>query len=94
MTHFAGIFIIIIFPSEYPYGREVGQNWNFIKIIWFLHHFSEWAHFLDLAQQFRRYLDFIAPKNGVFRQDLRGNLHIWNGTKKKIFEGFFAIFWD
>ena len=41
-----------------------------------LHHFSEWAHFLDLAQQFRRYLDFIAPKNGVFRQDLRGNLHI------------------
>ena len=24
--------------------------------------------------------------------DKRGNLHIWNGTKKKIFEGFFAIF--
>ena len=26
---------------------------------------------------------------------LRGNLHFWNGTKKKIFDGFFfSIFWE
>ena len=39
-----------------------GQNWNFIKIIWFLHHLkaleriSEWAHFLN----------FSAPKSRFF----------------------------
>ena len=26
---------------------------------------SEWAHFLDLAKWFRRYLNFSAPKNRV-----------------------------
>ena len=53
--------------------REVGQNWNFIKITWFLHHLKalneriwEWAHFVNLDKRFRRYLNFSAPKNGVF----------------------------
>ena len=48
-----------------------GQNWNFIKNVWFLHNLkalnetiSQWAHFLDLAKQFGRYLNFSAPKNG------------------------------
>ena len=27
---------------------------------------SEWAHFLNLAKRFQRYLNFSAPKNEVF----------------------------
>ena len=27
---------------------------------------SEWAHFLNLDKRFQRYLNFSAPKNGVF----------------------------
>ena len=54
-------------------NREVDHYWNFIKIIWFLHHLIalneriwEWAYFLNLAKQFRRYLNFSAPKNKIF----------------------------
>ena len=78
-----------------------GQNWNFIRIIWFLHHLkalneriSEWAHFLNLAKRFWRYLNFSTPKNGgFFRQALEGS-YISNGTKKKIFKEFVALFWE
>ena len=50
--------------------------------------------FLNLVKRFRRYLDFSAQKNGFFRQAFRRKLHILNGAKKKIFEGFFAFFWE
>ena len=45
--------------------------------------------FLNLAKQFRRYLNFSAEKNGFFYAKLKENLHIWTGTKKKIFDEFF-----
>ena len=51
------------------YYREVSQNWNFFKNIWFLHHLkalnkriSEWAYFLNLTRWFQRYLNFSASK--------------------------------
>ena len=71
-----------------------GQNWN--KNIWFLHHLkalSEWAHFLKLAWWFWRYLNFSAPKKRdlLDKPTLEGSYNL-NGIKKKIFEGFFAIF--
>ena len=53
--------------------KEVAQNWHLIKIIWFLHHLKalneriwKWAHFLNLAKQFWRYLNFSAPKSRTF----------------------------
>ena len=64
--------------SEFTWGivgiySEVSQNWNFVKITWFLHHLkalneriSEWAHFLNFAKRFRWYLNISAPKNGFF----------------------------
>ena len=63
-----------LFHFEYfRNGREVGQNWNFLKIIWFLYHLkalngkiSEWAYFLKLAKMFWRYLNFSAPKKIFF----------------------------
>ena len=80
-------------------GREISQIWNFFKIIWFLHHLkvlneriSEWAYFLNLTKRFRRCFNFSAPKKGVFSDKTLGNLHIWNGTKKKNFDGLFYHF--
>ena len=62
-----------MFTKIIPLVGWSGQNWNFIKIALLLHHLkalneriSEWAHFLNLAKWFRRYLNFRAPKNGVF----------------------------
>ena len=39
---------------------------------------SEWAHFINLAKRFQRYLNFSAPKKVFFRKDLgsRGNLGV------------------
>ena len=46
----------------------------------------EWAHFLNLAKRFWRYLTFSAQKKkDFFSGDVTGNLHISNGTKKKAF---------
>ena len=51
---------------------------------------SEWAYFLNLAKRLRRYLNFSALKMGFFLD----KTYILNGTKKKIFDGFFGIFWE
>ena len=82
-----------------PRIREVSQIWKFFKIVWFLHHLkalndriSEWAYFLNLTEQFQRYSNFSALKRGYVQTGLRGNLHIWNGTKKKNFNGPFCHF--
>ena len=79
-------------------NREVSQNWNFIKINWCLHHLkalneriSEWAHFLNVAKWFWRFLNFSAPKNwGFFRQDLEGTYLKWH--QKDNFWRFFCNF--
>ena len=56
----------------------VGQNWNFIKIIWFLHHLkffnqriSEWAHIKKFGQAI-----LVLQKWAFFRQDLE-ETYIW-----------------
>ena len=37
--------------------------------------------------------DFSVPKKGFFREDLAtGNIHIWSGTIKVIFDGFILQF--
>ena len=80
---------------DHAQDREVSQIWNFFKIIWFLHHLkalneriSKWAYFLNLTKRFRS----VCQKRGFFQARLRGNLHIWNGTKKKNFDGLFYHF--
>ena len=77
---------------------EVSQNWNFFKIVSFLHHLkalnesiSEWAYTLNLAKWFWRYLHFSAPKKRAFLDKTWENLHILNGTENIIFVSF-AIF--
>ena len=72
--------------------EEVGQNWNFIKMTWFLHHLkaindriSEWAHFLSLTRGFWRYLNVSASKNGIFSARPKKK-------KKRFWKGFFFNF--
>ena len=86
---------VLDFWLDETLGLEVGQSWNFFKIIWFLNHFkalderiSAWVYFLNLVKRFWRYLNFSAPKKSFLGQ----NLHIWNGNKKNIFDGFFFNF--
>ena len=87
-----------LIESYFSQCREVNQNWNFIKIIWCLHHLkalneriSEWAHFLNVAKWFWRFLNFSAPKNwGFFRQDLEGTYLKWH--QKDNFWRFFCNF--
>ena len=74
---------------------EVSQNWNFFKSILFLNHLkalderiSAWVYFLNLVKWFWRYLNFSAPKKGVFWT----KLHIWNSNKNNIFDGIFCNF--
>ena len=55
---------------------------------------SEWTHFLNLAKGFWRYSNFSAPKNGVFLDKTEGTYLSEMAPKKKIFEVFFAIFWE
>ena len=88
-----------LIESYFSQCREVNQNWNFIKIIWCLHHFkalneriSEWAHFLIWQGNSGDIWNLVLQKTGIFLTRLRGKLHIWNGTKKKIFERFFLQF--
>ena len=79
-TRFYGAWHEKIFRSQSSDG-EVGQNWNFIKIIWVLHNLkalneriSESTHFLNLAKQFWRYIvefSLVPQKWGFFRQDLK-----------------------
>ena len=42
---------------------------------------SEWSYFLNLDEQFQRYLHFSAPKKKVLWTRAKGKLHTWNGTK-------------
>ena len=84
---------------EHKYTTMVGQNWNFIKIIWFLHHLkalnkriSEWADFLNLAKRFQRYLDFSASKNGVFKTRLKRELTYLKEHQKEDFWRVFCNF--
>ena len=37
-------------------------------------------------------LEFQFSKKELFKTRLTGNLHIWNGTKEKIFDGLFCNF--
>ena len=62
-------------PSVRPI---VGRSAKFETSIFFLflHHLkalneriSEWAYFLNLTKRFRRYLNFSAPKKGVFSDE-------------------------
>ena len=62
-------------------------------IIWkpLMRGFRNGLIFLNLAKWFWKYLNFSAPKNEFFSQDLEGS---WSGSKEKISEQFFAIFWE
>ena len=46
------------------------------------------AHFLNLAKWFQRYLNFSAPKNGFFRQDLEGTYISEMAPKRRFLETF------
>ena len=48
--------------------------------------------FLNLAQWFRRFLNFSISKKVFFLDEDSGSLRIWNGIKKNIFDGFFCNF--
>ena len=85
-----------LIESYFSHCREVNQNWNFIKIIWCLHHFkalneriSEWAHFLNLAKGSRRCLKFSAPKNEVFLDKTLREVTYLKWHHK---EGFWGVF--
>ena len=55
---------------------------------------SEWAHFSNLAKRLQRYLNFSAPKNRVFREDLEGSCISEMAPKRRFLKGIFAIFWE
>ena len=66
--------------------------------ICFLHHLkalneriSKWAHLLNLVERFQRYLNFSAPKNVFFLQDLEGTYISEMGPKRKFLEAFLQL---
>ena len=76
---------------------KVAPNWNFFKIIWFLHHLnalneriSEELMVYIWPSSSRDIWISVLQKRGFFKQDLKGTY--WNGTKKKSLMFFFCSF--
>ena len=52
---------------------------------------SQWAHFLNVAKWFRKYLAFSAQKRGLFSGDLRGTDISQTAPKRRLFCSFLGI---
>ena len=72
--------------------REVSQIWNFFKIIWFLQIFQNGLIFKIWLSSSRDIQILVLRKREYFQTGLKGNLHVWNGTKKKNFDRLFCHF--